>query len=311
MKKTYLISAGTLLLLLTTLTFFIYSGSNIKETSELKYLNKPSLVNNDKSIQVSFINTGKADSLEALMLAGGSIFRPLSAVHNVVLIRHPKGNILIDTGLGSNIDEDFQNMPSWARPFFQYSKNRTARQVLDQNKISIPNILLTHMHWDHTGGVEDFPESNIYTIKEEYDFAHSDKAANLNYFQTHFDQKLNWKLMELNSGPYEIFKKSRDFYGDGTIVIVPLYGHSIGSVGIFLNISDKDRYFFTGDLTWLASGFQQLSHKNCISSKLVDLDKAAIEAEISRIAKFLKENPDIKVVPTHDSQAYRDINELK
>ena len=42
----------------------------------------------------------------------------------------------------------------------------TAGQVTD--------ILLTHMHWDHAGGIDLFPNARIWIQKEEYDYYTSD-----------------------------------------------------------------------------------------------------------------------------------------
>src|SRR5205814_6513583 len=62
--------------------------------------------------------------------------------------------------------------------------------------------------------------------------------------------------------PYETFDESTDLYGDGSVVVVPLRGHTPGSVGIFLNLSPT--LFYVGDAVDEERGFEERVGKSLI-----------------------------------------------
>lgn len=221
------------------------------------------------------------------------------------------GNLLIDTGIGKGIDSQFDEFPLWAKLLFHYTRHQSAREILDKNKIRIENVILTHMHWDHASGVMEFPEAEILTTSKEYEYAQSVNAKVPAYIKSQYNGKdIHWKMIEFKSGPYEIFSESHDLYRDGSIVIVRLEGHSPGSIGIFVNLSPKERYFFTGDLTWSLHALTKPAEKHYVSSMIVDFDKKLIDEQIIKLYKFMKERPEIKVIPTHDLEAFKVIPEL-
>jgi len=82
-------------------------------------------------------------------------------------ISHPFGNILIDTGIGKNIDSQYESTPTWLKPFFTYEKKIPVSEILFSKKIKIESILLSHMHWDHASGLKDLKDVIFHTTKED------------------------------------------------------------------------------------------------------------------------------------------------
>jgi glyoxylase-like metal-dependent hydrolase (beta-lactamase superfamily II) len=297
-----------ILLILLCLGIVIAIGLNkgSKISMDLRYetLLNPVIETND-NISVYYIETAYAKTLEAFTYAGGSPFKIKKISHMAVYISHPKGDFLFDTGLGKEIDAQFEEMQGWLKPFFKYTKSKSSKSVLDQKNIKIQKIFLSHMHWDHVGAIEDFPNAKIFTTKEEYDFANSASASLPAFIRSQYDsEKINWNFIKFNSGPYEIFDKSFDLYGDGSIVFVQLDGHSPGSIGMFVNLSIDKRLFFTGDLSWTKEGLLFPAEKFYISSILVDDDRLATKKQIFEVSLLLKNKPQIQVIPAHDFDAY-------
>ena len=303
MKK-FKITVFLIASLIISLVILLNIGSNINMHVPYKNIKNPE-IKTTKNLNIYYIETAFAKTLEAFTYAGGSPFKIRKISHMAVYIIHPKGNFLFDTGLGEGIDEQFKQMQAWLKPFFKYTKTYSAKEVFTQKAIEIDKIFLSHMHWDHASGIEDFPEADIFTTKEEYHFAQSHKAVPPAFISSQYDNsKIQWNFINFNSGPYEIFTKSLDLYGDGIIVFVQLQGHTHGSIGMFVNLSAKQRYFFTGDLTWTTEGFSKPAEKFYISSVLVDGNRTATKKQVYEVSLLLKNKPEIQVIPAHDTNAY-------
>lgn len=284
-------------------------GTSI-QSDKIELLKQPNIESHNE-VKIFAIETGYAVTLEGFTVAGGSLFKTKKVSHNAILILHPKGNLLIDTGIGNNVKEQFAAMPFFLKPLFDYTKLKSAQEILDANHISIKNILLTHMHWDHASGLKDFKDVAIYSTKPELDFAKTIDAKPPAYIHSQYDGITSFNPVQFRDGAYEVFKESFDFYRDGTVVLVPLSGHSPGSIGVFVNLSATERYFFTGDITWTKAGFETNAHKFIVSSLLVDYNRDLIGKEINRISDLLKLKPEIKVMPAHDNDVYESIEKLK
>jgi glyoxylase-like metal-dependent hydrolase (beta-lactamase superfamily II) len=104
--------------------------------------------------------------------------RPLGvpeAICHVFLCETAVGLTLVDSGLGL---ADFANPERMGparfmlRPEFD-ERNTAVRQIeaLGYHVADIAHIVLTHMDFDHIGGIADFPAATIHTTALEYDTA--------------------------------------------------------------------------------------------------------------------------------------------
>ncbi len=268
-------------------------------------------------VEVFVIDTGRNSAPEALLVGGGRWFTSREVSYPAILVTHPAGNLLIDAGLGADIDAQFEaHMPCWLKPLMRYEDARDARAVMLASQgaaspDSIEHILLTHPHWDHAGGLRSFPQAKIWHpaagIESALQLAPDDYA----FFAEQIDDPgLLWRPFEFTELPYENFKSSYDFYGDGSIVLVPLPGHTEASMGVFVNRASGQRYFFTGDTTWLLEGFERPADKFWFSSWIVDRDKAGLRRAIVQVHELMKRYPDLIVIPTHDARALAELPQL-
>jgi glyoxylase-like metal-dependent hydrolase (beta-lactamase superfamily II) len=114
--------------------------------------------------------------------------------------------------------------------------------------------------------------------------------------------------LDVTAYPESVFQASTPdpstFYGDGSIVFVPLPGHTPGSIGMFVNLRSGKRFFFIGDLTWALEGVELPAERPWISRKLVDRDEAQVRASIIKVHRLSKRYPELVIVPAHDRRVY-------
>lgn len=259
----------------------------------------------EPSIGFSVIKTASsAGAQEALVVSSGSFFRRRHLAQNAVLITHPAGDILIDTGLGRAIDQQFKENGFFDKQLFSYQDvdpavNQMTQAGYDFDKLK--RIIPTHLHWDHASGIEDFPSVPVWVQRAEYDHAIEGSAPAFLHSQMD-DESISWNFFELPVKSYQGFEKSLDVYGDGSIVLVDLSGHSAGQVGIFLTISSGKRFFFIGDTTWTIKGVNDNAGRPAMLSWLVKLNwnDALNIKRIQAIHELSKEFEDLTIVPAHD-----------
>ncbi|EPG75122.1 metallo-beta-lactamase domain protein [Leptospira fainei serovar Hurstbridge str. BUT 6] len=256
-------------------------------------------------IRFSLIKTGEGNTLEAFIVEGGSIFKKRKIIHTAVLVQHPKGTLLFDSGLGTRVADEFKQHEFYKRPLLAYKNDRPAISQLKEagfDSRKIQSIFLSHLHWDHASGIKDFPWAKIYTTSAEKEFASSHDGKKKGYISSQFSgDEVAWGNIIFNDGPYENYESSKDWFGDGSLVFVPIKGHTPGSVGAFINISGERRYFFTGDTTWSQEGFSFPAHKPRAARWIADNNPNLLGEELEKVHQLLTRYPKLQIVPAHDA----------
>lgn len=245
------------------------------------------------ALEYTIVKTGSAVSLEGLVYEQGSYFKKMPINHSAFLIQH-KGNIVaFEMGLSSHIDEEFSSeMPFWAKPIFGYKKGRSLFQQIKKEH-SPTKVFLSHTHWDHASGLRDYKDINFYIAKEE-----AQELSELNEvrsFRSHFKDNHPIYFQWQNKKSY-IFEKSYDVFGDGKVILVPLFGHTHGSSGLILD--GEEKIFLVGDAIWTTRQLDPVVSKSYIGSALVDTDKKEALETISKIQEMKRLG--FKIIPTHD-----------
>lgn len=254
-------------------------------------------------VSFALIRTASVTTLEGFTYRGGSFLKPITVNHTAVLVRHPRGSFLFDSGLGRRIDSQYEaDMPLWARPFFQYEKpvSPARDQIQHAGLAPVSRIILSHSHWDHASGLVDFPEAAVWTTAAERDYMkHASPPGN--FPSQTGSSAIRWHEFAFTGPAWNGYAKSLDLFGDGSAVLVPLPGHTPGAVGLFVTVASGRSYFFCGDLVWRADALREGQPKWFISSLIVDDDREATLAGVQQLHDLMRKRPDLVVVPAHDA----------
>jgi glyoxylase-like metal-dependent hydrolase (beta-lactamase superfamily II) len=253
---------------------------------------------------LSLIKCGKMMSKQVFVFRGGSWSEAYDSGMAAVFVRHPQATFLFDTGFGANVDEHIKTIPALMRRLTTYDKETSAAAQLKAHGFDPTEIkmaIISHSHWDHVSGLEDFPQAEAWFAKQEIDDIPTLPASELIQ-----QMKGNLKLhqFEFADRAYENFDRSFDLFGDASIVLVPLPGHTPGSIGMFVNLRSGKRFFFIGDLTWALEGIELPAERPWISRKLVDRDEEQVRAAIVKVHQLMKRYPEMVIVPAHDRRVH-------
>src|SRR5215471_19123368 len=100
--------------------------------------------------------TGTYETRAAFAVSGGSFRDKRQFAATAILVRHPKGDLLIDAGFGSDVAAHLAALPRIQRAPHQVAK--TVSQQLDAggyDRGRLLGVLVTHAHWDHVSGLGD------------------------------------------------------------------------------------------------------------------------------------------------------------
>jgi glyoxylase-like metal-dependent hydrolase (beta-lactamase superfamily II) len=252
--------------------------------------------------------TGVNDRVAGFGYRGGSMFEHRDFSMAAALIRHPKGDLLIDSGFGRDIDEQFRTLPMIVRAVTRYSLWQPAVDQLAAAgyRSSLRAILLTHSHWDHVSGLPDFPGVPVWVTPQEHDFIR--KGGHGQFGQPFAD--IRYEDYGFERGPYLGFPSSHDVYGDGSIVAVPAPGHTPGSVIIFVTLQNGTRYAFVGDLVWQIEGLTLREERPWFTRMFADLDPSGTREHLLRMIALKRRLPDLVVIPAHEIRAFAQLPTL-
>ncbi len=255
-------------------------------------------------VEFAIVKTGKTTTLKGMMMSGGGFTTKVDGNFSAILVKHGQTHFLFDSGLGSQIAQQYkQDMPWWALAFFKYEDPvLPVRQQLDQAGIPpIERIFLSHAHWDHASGLGDFPEAVVWASPEELTVvAHAAPGLGGSWPSQVSLKSIRWQALEFKPQPYKWFERSIDVFGDGSVVLVPLFGHTPGSIGMFVTVDSGKRFFFCGDAVWRADALKDGSPKFWPASLIVDKDREQTQHTIEQMRALIKQDPGLVVVPAHD-----------
>lgn len=170
-----------------------------------------------------------------------------------LLIDTNAGPALVDTGLGL---QDYSN-PTWFTHFFRaitvmpFDPSEAAVRMVRNHGYApeeIQHIILTHMHFDHCGGLPDFPQANVHVHKREYEsfIKGPRRFKELAYIKRNNDPVRQWNLYESSGEKWFEFDAIRLPGFEPQIWLIPLFGHSHGHCGVAIQ-TQTGWHFHCGD----------------------------------------------------------------
>jgi len=159
-----------------------------------------------------------------------------------ILLRHPQGNVLFDTGCHPSVPENPQarwgGLAKLMVPIMQPGEhviNGLAALGLATDDIDV--VVCSHLHPDHCGCNAFFKRATFVVHAKELEAARAPDAAGSGYLAADWDHPM---ALDTIAG-------ERDLFGDGRIVLVPLPGHTPGTTGALVALERAGTFFLASD----------------------------------------------------------------
>lgn len=300
-------TAFALRLFTLSMLFGAYTPAVAQTTTPPPQLTNSTAQSKVTELSFSVILTAKAaPTKEAMIVGGGRWLESRSLVHTAIFVRHPKGDFLWDSGIGSQVEQQMEAFSFIDKQLMKIDNVKPASQQLQQHNYATENLMAiipSHMHWDHVSGLVDFSGVPVWVQEQEHNGARKGKPPA--FIKSQFEHDgLEWKYLKLSDTPFKGFESSLDVFGDGSVVLVDLSGHTAGQLGMFLTTA-KGQFFFIGDATWALEGIENNRGRPVFVNWLakVDRDEEKAAAVVRAIHELGEEVPELRIIPAHDENA--------
>lgn len=171
------------------------------------------------------------------------------------LIEHPRGLVLFDTGIIPEASEDPLSVYSAETLAFNHldyaPHQRVDRQIeaLGFSLADVEHVVVSHLHDDHTGGMRFFAHADMYVGEGELPHAYWPHPPQRNLFRYRdIDPTREFRWHELPT--------DHDIFGDGSVVVLRLPGHTPGSSGLLVRLPTRT-LILTGDAVHLRAAIRK------------------------------------------------------
>lgn len=222
------------------------------------------------------------------------------------VIKHPKGNVIFDTG---NNDKIVSDLGYWGHLSKIFEPKMTQEHTMDAQlaKIGmktedIKYVVVSHMHLDHGGNVGRFPNSTIVIQDDELHFAmFPDEPFAAAYIPSDV-AVLRSSVGVGKPNAMNMLRLDGDFdlFGDGSVVVHRSPGHTKGTQMLVVRLPKTGTVVLTSD----AAYFRDNVDKNLIPNIVLAYDPAGIVKGYDWIRQMIA-TENASYFTSHDPDAWK------
>jgi glyoxylase-like metal-dependent hydrolase (beta-lactamase superfamily II) len=225
------------------------------------------------------------------------------------LIHHPNaGPLLVDTGLHPSVAAHpsanlGRLVTSFAKPRMGPGEDLPAQlRSRGLEPKDIGTVVMTHLHFDHTSGMSEFPHSTFIVTDTEWEAATTDMRPFLRgYRPSHFDYVFDYRTLSYEGdsvSSYSTFGRTFDLFGDGSVRLAFTPGHSAGHQSVICRLAERD-FVIAGDAIYTIGQLADAPEPPR------PLDRHTWQRSLQELKLFHSQYPQAVIVPGHDPEHWQ------
>jgi glyoxylase-like metal-dependent hydrolase (beta-lactamase superfamily II) len=247
------------------------------------------------------------------------LYPPLRKVCHCLLIESTNGLILVDTGLGHPDHRRPRSRAAAAAERVGCGEAQTAfRQIeaLGYSARDVRHIVLTHLDFDHTGGLDDFPAAAVHLLDAEEKAAarRTTMLDRIRFRPEQWASRPRWVTYPWSEGePWFGFECVRRLAGvPPGVLLVPLAGHTLGHAGVAVETNGRwllhagDAYFHHDEIRPGRPGGTRALRA---LERVVEKSRPALLHTQARLRDLVRDHSDeVTVFCSHDVFAFEELS---
>ena len=213
-----------------------------------------------------------------------------------ILIDHPDGKILYDTGSNENAMNGY-----WpdciSNSFPSYSNNLVKQlELCNTTPEEIKTLVISHFHFDHAGNIALFKNAEVYLSKIDYEYG-------LNLVNRYNDPSMHGAYVKAD---FQVSTEKFHFVDDDFqlkkgIDIINLPGHAPGLLGLVIKLEKDGTIIFPQDCLYTSGNYGPPAKRSAIV-----YSQELFYKSIEKVRK-LQQKYNAKVMFAHDLEFFNTI----
>jgi N-acyl homoserine lactone hydrolase len=211
-----------------------------------------------------------------------------------VLLRHRNGNVLFDTGCHPSVEIDaasrWGGVAKAIVPVHAPGDNVLGglkSAGLEPDDIDV--VVNSHLHMDHCGCNGFFKKAKFMIHARELEVARDPNIEGKGYYKADWDHSM----------PIEAVEGEKDIFDDNRIVLLPLPGHTQGTMGALVELDKKGSTLLAADA---------LSVKSTLETNYIprnNWNNEQFQSSLDKIRKLQSDGTDL--ICGHDEAQWKEL----
>jgi glyoxylase-like metal-dependent hydrolase (beta-lactamase superfamily II) len=239
-------------------------------------------------------------------------------VHCLVVETARDGLVLVDTGFGTRDIAGHTRISPWlmrlGRASLEHRDTALAQvEALGHRVNDVRHIVVTHLDFDHAGGLCDFPHAQVHVHAREHAaaMARASRMERERYKAAQWAHGPQWQVYRENGDTWRGLPAVTRLRGvDADFGLVPMHGHTRGHSAVVVRHGD----------TWLVHAGDAYFHHTTVDGsarqplgltaleRMMQTDAAARRASVAALRQLRERNHDVRMFCAHDPAEYAELS---